>query len=266
MIAHRRLVLALGGLAVALSAGAGCKTAGPRGPQAGAGPPRPDALAGLVGRTLVLRHVGDAAKPVLKRSDIASARGECDVVVKVREARFDRGTAVVTMSMLGRPRVAHRGAREERCGSDQPQTVLTVSGLDAGATSADLEAALGPVLQTPEAYLRARGVAFDIPAGKAPAEPTPDHFVTVKPVRLLWFDPVRVDAARRVRHEGEVEVEGVVGADGRFYDARLLTALGSEDEQRVRELLPLWRFEPGKRGNNPVPVKVRERLVFRIFY
>ena len=266
MNAHRRLVIALGGLAVALSAGAGCKTAAPRGPQAGAGPPRPDALAGLVGQTLVLRHVGDAAKPVLKRSELASARGECDVVVKVREARFDRGTAVLTMSMLGRPRMAHRGAREERCGNDQPQTMLTVSGFEAGASTADLEAGLAPMLQTPEAYVRARGVTFDVPAGKPPGEPTPDHFVTVKPVRLLWFDPVRLDPARRVRHEGEVEVEGVVGADGRFYDARLLTTLGSEDEQRVRELLPLWRFEPAKRGSDAVPVKVRERLVFRIFY
>ena len=265
MDAHRRLAIALGGLAVALWAGPGCKTAAPRGPQ-GAGPPRPDALAGLVGQTLVLRHVGDAAKPVLKRSELASARGECDVVVKVREARFDRGTAVLTTTMLGRPRLAHRGAREERCGNDQPQTVLTVSGFDAGASTADLEAGLAPVLQTPEAYLRARGVTFDVSAGKPPGEPTPDHFVTVKPVRLLWIDPVRLDPARRVRHEGEVEVEGVVGADGRFYDARLLTTLGSDDEQRVRELLPLWRFEPGKRGNDAVPVKVRERLVFRIFY
>lgn len=266
MIAHRRLGMALAGLAVALTAGPGCKTAAPRGPQAGAGPPRPDALAGLVGQMLVLRHVGDAAKPALKRSDLASARGECDVVVKVREARFDRGTAVITMNMLGRPRVARRGAREERCGNDQPQTVLTVSGLEAGATSADLVAALGPVLQTPEAYLHARGVGFDLPAGKAPAEPTPDHFVTVKPVRLLWVDAIRLDPSHRVRHEGEVEVEGVVGADGRFYDPRFITTIGSEDENRVRELLPFWRFEPGKRGNEAVPVKVRERLVFRIFY
>ena len=266
MITHRRLRTALAGVAVVLAAGAGCKSAAPRGPQVPAGPARPDALAGLVGQTLVLRHVGNAAKPVLKRSDLASAAGECDVVVKVREARFDRGTAVLTLGMLGRPRLARRGAREERCGDDQPQTVLSVSGFDPGASTADLEAGLGPVLQTPEAYMRARGMAFDTPAGKAPGEPTPDHFITVKPVRLLWVDVVRQDPARRVRYEGEAEVEGVVGADGRFYDARLVTALSSEDEQRIRELLPLWRFEPGKRGNDAVPVKVKERLVLRIYY
>jgi len=114
--------------------------------------------------------------------------------------------------------------------------------------------------------MRARGVTFEPPAAKAPGEPTPDHLVTARPTRLLWFDPIRQDPTRRVRHEGEVEIEGVVGADGRIYDARLINALGSEDEQRVRELLPLWRFEPGRRGADRVPVKVRERLVFRIYY
>ena len=265
MSAHRRLGAALAGLAVVLAGGAGCKSAAPRA-QPAAGPPRVNPLAGWVGQKLVLRRAGDVAKPTFKLSQLSSIKGECDVVAEVNQARFDGGTAVLTMRMVGRPRLARRGAREERCGDDQAQTVLTVSGFDPGASTADLEAALGPVLQTPDAYLRTRGVAFDIPAGKAPAEPTPDHFITTRPVRLLWFDPVRMDPARRVRHEGEVEVEGVVGADGRFYDARLLTALGSEDEQRLRELLPLWRFEPGRRGNDRVPVKVRERLVFRIFY
>jgi hypothetical protein len=188
-------------------------------------------------------------------------------VVKVRDARFDRGTAVLTLGMLGRPRLTRRGAREERCGDDQAQTVLTVSGFDPATSTADLEAGLGRVLQTPEAYLRARGMTFDIPAAKAPGEPTPDHLVTVKPLRLFWVDAVREDPARRVRHEGEVEVEGVVGIDGRLYDARVISGLGgSGDEQRVRELLPLWRFEPGRRGKDLVPVKVKERLVFRIYH
>jgi hypothetical protein len=267
MIARRRLAKVLGALAVVLTAGAGCQSAKPRGPQPGAVPPRPDALAGLVGRTLVLRHVGNTAKVALKRSALASAAGECDVVVKVREARFDKGTAVLTLGMLGRPRLARRGAREERCGDDQAQTILTVSGFDPATPNADLEAGLGPILQTPEAYMRARGVTFDIPAGKVPGEPAPDHLITVKPLRLFWVDAVRPDPGRRVRHEGEVEIEGVVGIDGRLYDGRVLSGLGgSGDEQRVLELLPLWRFEPGRRDKSLVPVKVKERTVFRIYY
>jgi hypothetical protein len=264
MNARRWSCLALAGVAVALMAG--CKSAPPKGPQTAAGPERPDPLAGWVGRTLIVRRVGDVPRAALTRAELASGRGDCDVVAQVSQARFDRGTAVITLQPLGRPRLSKRGAHEEHCAHDQPQIALTVSGFDAAATTTDLEGPLGQVLQTPEAYMSAHGVPFDLAAEKPPAEPTPEHFITVRPVRVMWVDPIRLDPARRVRHEGEVDVEGVVGADGRFYDPRLLTTISSEDEQRVLALLPLWRFEPGKRGNDRVPVKVRERMVFRIFY
>jgi hypothetical protein len=265
MHAQRRLRLALAGLMVVSTAGAGCKSAAPTGPQVAA-PTRPDPLSAYVGRTVIVRHVGDQPRATIKRAEIGSARGQCDVVAEVREARFDGGAAVVTLQPVGRPRLAKRGAREERCGDDQAQVVVTVSGFDPAAGLADIEVPLGQVLQTPEAYLKDYGVAFDLAAGKAPAEPTPDHFITTRPVRLMWVDTIRRDPARKVRHEGEVEIEGVVGADGRLYGARVLTTINSEDEQRVRALLPLWRFEPGLRGGDRVPVKVRERTVFRIFY
>jgi hypothetical protein len=265
MQAHRRFYLALAGLLMLAGVG-GCKSAAPRGPQAAPAPERPDPLAGYVGRTLILRHVGDAPRSTLKVAELASARGECDVVALVRQARFDRGSAVLTLDPVGRPRLAKRGARQERCGPDQEQVLLTVSGFDAAASTADIEGPLGGILQTPEAYLAGHGVTFDIAAGKPPAEPTPEHFITTRPVRLLWVDTIRRDPGRHIHHEGEVEIEGVVGADGRIYDSRLLTTIGSEDEQRVRALLPLWRFEPGYKGGDRIPVKVRERMVFRIFY
>jgi hypothetical protein len=265
MRAHRRFCLTLAALAM-LWTGPGCKSAAPRGPQAPPAPGRPDPLAGYAGRTVILRSVGDVPRPSFKRAEVGSPRGQCDVVAEIRQARFDRGAAVVTLQPVGRPRLARRGAREERCGDDQEQILLTVSGFDPAAPVEDIEGPLGQVLQTPEAYLKSHGVAFDLAAGKAPGPPTPDHFVTTRPVRLLWVDTIRKDPARRVRHEGELEVEGVVGADGRLHDARLLTTIGSEDEQRVRALLPVWRFEPGLRGGDRVPVKVRERSVFRIFY
>jgi hypothetical protein len=167
---------------------------------------------------------------------------------------------------VGRPRLANRGARQERCADDREQVVVTVSGFDPAATTTDLEGPLGQVLQTPEAYLKDHGVAFDLAAGKAPGEPTADHFITTRPKRLFWVDTIRRDPSGKISHEGEVEIEGVAGADGRLYDARLLTTINSEDEQRVRALLPLWRFDPGLRGGDRVPVKVKEHMVFRIYH
>src|SRR5688572_13647432 len=115
---RRRLRLALAGLAVVLTAGAGCKSAAPKAPPPAA-PGRPDPLSGYVGRTVIVRHVGDQPKVSLKRDELASARGQCDVVAQVRQARFDGGAAVVTLQPVGRPRLAKRGSRQEQCRDDQ---------------------------------------------------------------------------------------------------------------------------------------------------
>lgn len=259
-----RLGTLLAVMVVGLAAGPACRSAAPRPPR-GAVPAAPDPSKTLVGRTLVLRHRGDAKAINLKRVKLVSLGGECDVVVEVRAAAFERGTARLRLHTVGRPRIARRGPRQERCRDDRPQTELSVSGFEPGASAAELEAGLGPVLQTPEAYLRAHGLAFDVPAAASPAAPTPDHFVTSRPERRFWAEAVYQDPARRVRHEGAVEFEGVVGADGRLHDVRLLTALNPEHEESVRRVLPLWRFEPGRRGKERTPVQVRERLVFRIY-
>jgi len=224
----------------------------------------------LVGQTLILRHRGDDKTVALKRGQLASLGGECDVVVEVRSADFARGTARLNLQMIGRPRLARRGARQERCGSDQPETLLTVSGFEAGASANDLQSAIGEVLQTPEAYLRAHGLTFDVPAAATPAAaPVPataEHLLAARPERLLWADAVRQDPAHRVRHEGQVELEGVVGPDGRLRDVRLLTPLSVEHEESVRRVLPAWRYQPGRRGTERVAVRVREQFVFRIYF
>jgi len=253
----------LAAMAVALAAGPACRSAAPR-PAKGVAP-TPDPVKAFVGRTLILRHRGDAKTISIKRAQLASVDGQCDVVAEVRAAAFERGTARLTLETVGRPRVAGRGARQERCRGDQPQTLLRVSGFEPGSSAAALETALGRVLQTPEAYLRERGLDFDLPAGAAPSAPTPENFVSVRPERRFWVDAVHQDPARRIRQEAAVEFEGVVGTDGRLHGVRLLTGLSPEHEASVRRVLPLWRFEPGRRGKERTPVQVRERLVFRIY-
>jgi hypothetical protein len=110
-------------------------------------------------------------------------------------------------------------------------------------------------------------VAFDLAAGKAPGEPTADHLhhhasraLDVVRHRSDWTRPGASTTKARWRSRAWWAPTGASTTP------RLLNALGSEDEQRIRALLPLWRFEPGLRGGDRVPVKVRERTVFRIFY
>jgi len=261
----------LAAVALALAAGPACRSGAP-GAKAGAPTAPPDLLRAFVGQTLILRHRGDDRTVSLKRGQVASLGGECDVVVEVRSADFERGTARLNLQMVGRPRLARRGARQERCGSDQPQTQLTVSGFEPGASASDLQSAIGEVLQTPEAYLRAHGLNLDLPAAAAPPAATPvpvptaEHLLAARPERLLWADAIRQDPSHRVRHEGQVELEGVVGPDGRLHDVRLLTPLSVEHEESVRRVLPAWRYQPGRRGTERVAVRVREQFVFRIYF
>jgi len=234
-------------------------------PQAAAPAPPPDLLRALEGQTLVLRHQGDASTIALKRAELAALSGECDVVVEVQAATFENGAAHFRLEVVGRPRLAHYGARQERCRRDQSHPSLSVSGFESEPSAADL-AAVGQVLSTPEAYMKVHGLTFDLPAAPPSSIPAPSDHASVRPERMIWADAVRHDPARRVHYEGTVELEGVVGTDGRLYDVKVLTPLSAADEESVRRVLPLWRFQPGRRGQEVVPVRVREQLVFRIYF
>src|SRR5687767_14906043 len=69
--------------------GSGCRSAGKQAPRT-AGPARPDPLAGMAGQVRILRHRGDQGKWSVKRQELRTASGGCDVAVEVRQARFDR--------------------------------------------------------------------------------------------------------------------------------------------------------------------------------
>jgi hypothetical protein len=266
MAAKRALALAA---AVALSGVTACKSAAPTKPASTASQ---DVVQSFVGKTLILRHRGDAKTINLKRTELASARGGCDVVVLVKTASFDKGTAALALETLGRPRLPRRGAHEEKCEDDQFHIAMNVSGFvagvagfDHGASAAELETTLSQLLKTPEAYLKAFRVPFEVAAASATA-PVAEPRITTQPERLVWADAVFEDVSKKVRHEGEVEVEGVVGLDGRLYQPKVVTPLSPEHEKSVLRVVPLWRFQPGKRGNDPAPAKVRERMVLRILY
>src|SRR2546428_331568 len=91
-LAGRGLGAVLAAAALALAAGPACRSGAP-GAKAGAPVAPPDLLRTFVGQTLILRHRGDDKTVALKRGQLASLSGECDVVVEVRSADFERGTA-----------------------------------------------------------------------------------------------------------------------------------------------------------------------------
>jgi hypothetical protein len=68
----------------------------------------------------------------------------------------------------------------------------------------------------------------------------------------------------RVRHEGEIEFEAVVGADGRIYRPVLKGGLDPQHLAAIRRVLPMWRFEPARAGQEALPAYHTVKTVFRI--
>jgi hypothetical protein len=264
-------------LAIAVSGLASCRSAGgppPKGPG-----PFADAGRSLVGQRRILRFQGQKKSVSVKLADAGKGSGECDVAVEVRTATFSTGGARFGLQPIGRAR-REGGPRETpgkrlSCRGIPGETSLEISGLD-GSTSDDLVRQAGRVLLTPEDYLLAHGSRFDRPAAGEPKEvgdsiatasPTEQRLfesITAKQRRLLAVEPLYRGTSKKTRYEGQIDFVSVVGKDGRLYQSKVTTPLGDHEEDVLR-VLPLWRYEPARQGDEPVAVRVRESVAFRIF-
>jgi len=259
-------LLSLGFVVVLLSAG--CQSGRPK--AGSAVPAGRDPLRPYVGDVRVLRAKADEKSFTVGTKQRLS--GECDMAVRVRSAGFQKGGALFSLETIGRPAV---GGREPRCRTIQPTVQLLVAGLT--AASSDVATRVDSVLQTPEAYLAAKGVAFDRPAAEtvkeiaspdvlaAPPEAVLGKKVKSWPKVLLSVSPYVHDTTGRIRQESEVEFDAVVGTDGRVHDPRLKTALSEAHQAVVLSALSRWRYEPARTADTPVAARVSSRLNLRIY-
>jgi hypothetical protein len=232
-----------------------------------------------VGQRRIFRFYGQKKTVSLKIQEADRWSGACDVAVEIKAAAYAGGSARFSLQAIGQPRL--EGQSREKRGRKWPcrelpgETSLVISGLEADSAER-LAADVGRVLLTPEDYLQLHGVRFDRPAAPDPkevADPTLTASlaeqrlaasITTPQRRLLAIDPVYRSPNRKIHYEGEVELAAVVGTDGRLHQPRLVTSLG-EHEARVLRVLTLWRYEPARRGDQPVAVRLLETAVLRIY-
>jgi TonB family protein len=249
--------------------GPGCKTAGPPTPPGAVVLPEP--LGEYPNEVRILRHPGDEQTVKVKLGERRS--GSCDVAVHIRSVTYDEGTARFALDTIGLPKA---GDEAPRCKRARPGLALLVEGLE-GLDASEVRTQVDGMLQTPEAYLESKGVSFDLAPGEVPDEIASKvvyageteqglgRQVTAWPRVLLSVDPWYYDSSGRVRQEGEVEVEVIVGADGRVYRPDVRTGMGSNHERAVLRVFPLWRFEPARRETGPVGARILLQPVLRIF-
>jgi TonB family protein len=84
------------------------------------------------------------------------------------------------------------------------------------------------------------------------------------PVLLHAVKPNYTPDALQLKISGSVQVQGVVGTDGKFRDTRVIRSLdtvyGLDNE--ALEAAAQYQFEPGTRDGQPVPVMVSIELTF----
>jgi len=265
----RQSALRLLGVALAFALPA-CATKS-RGPAAG---PGTDFLRPYVGQQRVLRFAGDQDRVAVKKKDRPQLPGTCDAAVQVRSAVLEKGGPRLVLETLG---TAGAEKAHPRCRPIPATITLSLTGF--GGDAGPIVGRLDQVLPTPEGYLRAYGIRFDRAAGSEPAlaassvnqanatdqERRLEVRLTAPPRKPFWVDPIYRDPRRAVQYEGEAEIEGVVGVDGRLYRTRVRGALDKAHVAAIQRVLPLWRFEPARTGNDLTPAHVLSPLVFRIY-
>jgi len=264
----------VGLLIVGLAALAACRPA--RGPQ---GVPAGGVAADLSrlyqGQARILPGLADRSKISHVRGR-ALDKGDCDVGVLITSAMLSGDKARFTLEPVGLPQIEGQPARH-KCGKPPGEYVVVISDLDVHGTTSAVTDEVDRVLQTPERYLTEHGVSFALkavanrgPVADKQLKATPEEHMlarslTTQVQRLLSVAPLRRDDRKRVRYSGEIEFEAVVGVDGRLRDLQLPGAFEVYAD-RIQKALDLWRYQPAKRGDQPVAYRIgQERTVFNVY-
>ena len=84
------------------------------------------------------------------------------------------------------------------------------------------------------------------------------------PVPLVRPEPQYSDEARAALLEGTVVVRVVIGIDGTPQEALIVRGLGLGLDEMALEAINQWRFKPGARDGQPVPVAATIEVNFRL--
>jgi hypothetical protein len=231
-----------------------------------------------LGQQRILLAHADEPKLVYKRKDLGKSSPGCEAAVEVKSVSVDKGAVTLGLTYLGRPRVGEPRPGKERCKKLVPQISLQLTGYE-GSGSAAMATDIDRLLSTPDAYMAANGVPFNLPAGgetKPIADATIDAPVEERKLArdvktwartLFSVEPAYYDPNRKVRHQGEVEFAALVGTDGRLHEPRVLTTLGGEAHNaQVVKALALWRLEPARKADRTaVATRLKGRTTFHIY-
>jgi len=87
----------------------------------------------------------------------------------------------------------------------------------------------------------------------------------VKPKVTYQVEPEFTEKARKLQEFGGVMLSVVVGTDGRAHDIRVECSSVPDLNQQAAESVELWKFEPGTKDGQPVPVRIEVATSFHMY-
>jgi len=84
------------------------------------------------------------------------------------------------------------------------------------------------------------------------------------PVPIFRVEPEYSEEARKAKYQGSVLLAIVVDVDGTTRNIRVLRTLGMGLDEKAIEAVSKWRFRPGMKGGQPVPVTANVEVSFRL--
>jgi protein TonB len=78
-------------------------------------------------------------------------------------------------------------------------------------------------------------------------------------------EPEFSEEARKIKYQGMVTLEIVVGTDGRPRNLRIERSLGMGLDEKALEAVRTWRFEPGTKDGHPVSVQMNIEVHFNLY-
>jgi len=85
------------------------------------------------------------------------------------------------------------------------------------------------------------------------------------PKVVYRVEPEFSEEARKNKWQGVVILKLIIGKDGKPQDISVLRSLGMGLDEKAMEAVKQWRFEPGTKDGQPVPVEVSMEVSFRLY-
>jgi TonB family protein len=84
------------------------------------------------------------------------------------------------------------------------------------------------------------------------------------PVLIYRREPSYTEEARAAKIQGSVLLRVVVGTDGVPRQVQVLRSLDPGLDQKAVETVGTWKFKPGTKDGQPVPVMAQIEVSFRL--